>query len=127
MNWKLYQINLKISILNHEFEFKGEDKNIINVKNDCLSIHTQKGYTLGSLDTILYYLYTTYIYFSIYTSDPAMSIEKLYYINEFEKYIKTILHDDILKRLKSSCYGKINHDEEIREIWKKKLTLKYIT
>lgn len=101
--------------------------NIINVKNECFSIDTQKGYTLGSLDTILYYLYTTYIYFSIYTNDSVMSSEKLYYINEFEKYIKTIIHNDILKRLKSSCYGKINHDEEIREIWKKKLTLKYIT
>lgn len=101
--------------------------NIINVKNQCFSIDTQKGYTIGSLDTILYYLYTTYIYFSIYTSVPVMSSEKLYYINEFEKYIKTILRDDILKRLKSTCYGKINHEEEIREIWKKKLTLKYIT
>ena len=116
-----------IKLINNEDNTIFNLINIISVKNDCFSIHTQKGYTLGSLDTILYYLYTTYIYFSIYTSDPIMSSEKLYYINEFEKYIKTIIHNDILKRLKSSCYGKINRVEEIREIWKKKLTLKYIT
>jgi hypothetical protein len=103
--------------------------NIINVKNDCLSIQESKsnGYTLGSLDTILYYLYTTYIYFSIYTSDVLISVEKLYYINEFESYIKNNIHNNILKRLKSKCYGTINYGEEIKEVWRRKLTLKYIT
>jgi hypothetical protein len=101
--------------------------NIINVKNECFSIQQLKGYTLGSLDTTLYYLYTTYIYYLIYTSNPIIMKEKLYYINEFETYIKTNIHNDISKRLKSSCYGIINHDEEIKDIWRKKLTLQYIT
>jgi hypothetical protein len=56
-----------------------------------------------------------------------MSTEKLYYINEYEKYINTNINNNILKRLKSNCYGKINYEDEIKEIWKKKLTLKYIT
>ena len=101
--------------------------NIINVKNECFSITTINSYTIGSLDTILYFLYTTYIYNTIYTTDTLMSNEKLYYINEYEKYINTNIHNNILKRLKSNCYGKINYEDEIKEIWKKKLTLKYIS
>jgi hypothetical protein len=102
--------------------------NIINVKNECFSINKNiNGYTIGSIDTILYFLYTSYIYNTIYTNDTVLSHEKLYYINEFENYIKNNLHNNILKRLKSNCYGKINYEDEIKEIWKKKLTLKYIT
>lgn len=116
-----------IKLINNEDNTIFNLINIINVKDECFSIDSNKGYTLGSLDTILYYLYTTYIYSMIYTNDPVMTREKLYYINEFETYIKTNIHNDISKRLKSSCYGKINYDEEIKEIWRKRLTLKYIT
>ena len=56
-----------------------------------------------------------------------MSDEKLYYINEYENYINNNINNNILKRLKSTCYGKINYEDEIKEIWKKKLTLKYIS
>lgn len=102
--------------------------NIINVKNECFSINSySKGYTVGSLDTILYFLYTAYIYYTIYTNDLHMSNEKLYYINEFESYIKNNIHNNVLKRLKIKCYGTINYEDEIKEIWKKKLTLKYIS
>lgn len=117
-----------INVINSEDNTIFNLINIINVKNECFSIHKNtKGYTLGSLDTILYFLYTTFIYFTIYTSDASISSEKRYYINEFESYIKNSIHNNILKRLKSSCYGKINYGEEIKEIWRKKLTLKYIT
>jgi hypothetical protein len=101
--------------------------NIINVKNECFSINNVNNYTLGSIDTILYFIYTTYIYNTIYINNTGLSNEKLYYINEYEKYIKENLNNNILKRLKSNCYGKINYEDEIREIWRKKLTLKYIT
>jgi hypothetical protein len=103
--------------------------NIINVKNDCLSIQESKsnGYTLGSLDTILFYLYVTYIYYTIYTSNTLISVEKLYYINEFESYIKNTINNDILKRFKSNCYGTINYGDFVKDVWRKKLTLKYIT
>jgi hypothetical protein len=101
--------------------------NIINVKNECFSINNVNNYTLGSIDTIVYFLYTTYIYNTIYINNIELSNEKLYYINEYENYIKENLNNNILKRLKSNCYGKINYEDEIREIWKKKLTLKYIT
>ena len=105
--------------------------NIINVKNECFSINNttnnKKVYTVGSLDTILYFLYTTYIYNTIYINEPVIANEKLYYINEYEKYINENINNNIQKRLKSKCYGKINYHDEIKEIWKKNLTLKYIT
>ena len=105
--------------------------NIINVKNECFSINNTNSnvnnYTIGSLDTILYFLYTTYIYNTIYINDHTMANEKLYYINQFEKYITETINNNIVKRLRSNCYGKINYEDEIKEIWKKKLTLKYIT
>ena len=105
--------------------------NIINVKNECFSINNTNSnvnnYTIGSLDTILYFLYTTYIYNTIYINDPIMANEKLYYINQYEKYIIENINNNIMKRLKSNCYGIINYEDEIKEIWKKKLTLKYIT
>lgn len=116
-----------INIINNDNNTIFNLINIINVKNECFSINNINNYTLGSLDTILYFLYTTYIYNTIYTINTVLSNEKLYYINEYENYIKDNLHNNILKRLKSNCYGKINYEDEIRELWKKKLTLKYIT
>ena len=116
-----------INIINNDTNTIFNLINIINVKNECFSINTINNYTIGSLDTILYFLYTTYIYNTIYTIDILMSTEKLYYINEYEKYIDTNINNNILKRLKSNCYGKINYEDEIKEIWKKKLTLKYIS
>jgi len=119
-----YDINLINDDNNTIFNFI----NIINVKNECFSINKNiNGYTIGSIDTILYFLYNSYIYNTIYTNNSVLSNEKLYYINEYENYIKNNLHNNILKRLKSNCYGKINYEDEIKEIWKKKLTLKYIT
>ena len=118
-----------INIINNENNTIFNLINIINVKNECFSINDTNlnNYTLGSLDTILYFLYTTYIYNTIYTNDPIIANEKLYYINEYEKYIIENINNNILKRLKSECYGKINYEDEIKEIWKKKLTLKYIS
>jgi hypothetical protein len=121
-----------INIINKEDNTIFNLINIINVKNECFSINngTKREYnnfTIGSLDTILYFLYTTYIYNIIYINDAKIANEKLYYINEYEKYIIDNINNNILKRLKSKCYGIINYDDEIKEIWKKKLTLKYIS
>ena len=121
-----------INIINKEDNTIFNLINIINVKNECFSINNgakreYNNFTIGSLDTILYFLYTTYIYNTIYINDAKIANEKLFYINEYEKYIIDNINNNILKRLKSSCYGKINYDDEIKEIWKKKLTLKYIS
>ena len=56
-----------------------------------------------------------------------MAKEKQYYINQYEIYITETINNNIEKRLKSKCYGQINYEDEIKEIWKKKLTLKYIS
>ena len=121
-----------INIINKEDNTIFNLINIINVKNECFSINNAakreyNNFTIGSLDTILYFLYTTYIYNTIYINDAKIANEKLFYINEYEKYIIDNINNNILKRLKSNCYGKINYDDEIKEIWKKKLTLKYIS
>lgn len=121
-----------INIINNDDNTIFNLINIINVKNECFSINVgnkreYNNFTIGSLDTILYFLYATYIYNTIYTNDAKIANEKLFYINEYEKYIVDNINNNILKRLKSKCYGKINYDEEIKEIWKKKLTLKYIS
>ena len=84
--------------------------NIINVKNECFSITTINSYTIGSLDTILYFLYTTYIYNTIYTTDTLMSNEKLYYINEYEKYININIHNNILKYYIIKCLIKTRYN-----------------
>jgi hypothetical protein len=120
--------HLDINLINDNDNTIFNFVNIISVKNECFSINKNiNGYTIGSIDTILYFLYNSYIYNTIYTTDVSLSNEKLYYINEFENYIKDSLNNNISKRLKSNCYGKINYEDEIKEIWKKKLTLKYIT
>jgi hypothetical protein len=120
--------HLDINLINDNDNTIFNFVNIISIKNECFSINKNiNGYTIGSIDTILYFLYNSYIYNTIYTTDVSLSNEKLYYINEFEIYIKDSLNNNISKRLKSNCYGKINYEDEIKEIWKKKLTLKYIT
>ena len=56
-----------INIINKEDNTIFNLINIINVKNECFSINNgakreYNNFTIGSLDTILYFLYTTYIY-----------------------------------------------------------------
>lgn len=100
---------------------------IILVKNECFSINIIDDYSIGSVDTILYFLYTEYISNRIYNNDNEKSQETLYYINQFEDYINAKLKNNVEKRLNSVCYGKINDESIIREMWKKKMTLKYIS
>jgi DNA topoisomerase IA len=97
------------------------------VKNECFSINIIDDYSIGSVDTILYFLYTEYISNRIYNNDNEKSQETLYYINQFEDYINAKLKNNVEKRLNSVCYGKINDESIIREMWKKKMTLKYIS
>ena len=46
---------------------------------------------------------------------------------EYEDYIKKTIKDDVQKRLKSDCYGKIDNEEVIKRAWKQKLTIKYLS
>ena len=108
----------------------GESFNIIKIilnVNECFSINVKEGFTTGSVDTNLYFLYLDYVKNKIYLNNLDEAKENLYYINQYENYIKNIIKNDVSKRLKSECYGKINNDDEIKRMWKQKLTIKYLS
>lgn len=107
-----------------------EDFNIIKIiynKNECFSINEKDGFVTGSIDTNLYFLYVEYIKNKIYLNKVQEAKENLYYINQYEDYIKKNIKDDVRKRLKSNCYGTIDNEEEIKRAWKQKLTIKYLS
>ena len=96
---------------------------VIQNKNECFSIQKINGYTVGSLDTILYFLYSYYLLNEMSMKNPDLAAEYLYYINEYENYIQKNVRNDIKKRLKSQCYGIVNN-EEYKIGWKKRRTIK---
>ena len=107
-----------------------EEFNIIKIiynKNECFSINEKDGFVTGSIDTNLYFLYVEYIRNKIYLNKVREAKENLYYINQYEDYIKKNIKDDVRKRLKSDCYGTIDNEEEIKRAWKQKLTIKYLS
>lgn len=119
----------------------GEHFNVIKIiecKNECFSIDNIKGYVVGSIDTNIYFLYTSYITNNIYiATDTEASTEtsveakeeaeeNLYYLNEYYKYIEDNFKDDIDKRLKTKCFGEINYEAELKQLWNKRLTIDYI-
>ena len=78
-----------INIINKEDNTIFNLINIINVKNECFSINNgakreYNNFTIGSLDTILYFLYTTYIYNTIYIfSSYILNINPIITIYKF--------------------------------------------
>jgi hypothetical protein len=98
---------------------------IIENKNQCFSIQKMNGYTIGSLDTILYFLYSYYLLNEMYGKNPNFATEYLHYINSYEDYIKKYIKNDIKKRLKPNCYGVIVDDDYKLE-WKKRKTIKIL-
>jgi len=112
-----------ISILNKNNNKIFKILDIILTKNECFSMQKISGYTVGSIDTILYFLYCNYILNDIYNKNTD---EILYIINTYEEYINNVLKSNIKKRLKSTCYGNINNEDEFKVNWKKRLTIKYV-
>jgi len=94
---------------------------VINLQNECLSVKKIQGYTVGSIDTILYFYYSVYIIYLMYSEDKTIVDETLYYIKEFEKKLKNI---DINERISVNCYGNnISLQDIIKKNWSKKNTL----
>ena len=107
-----------------------EEFNIIKIiynKNECFSINEKDGFFTGSIDTNLYFLYVDYIKNKIYLNREEEASENLYYINQYENYIKNNIKYDVKKRLKSNCYGVIDNKNDIKRLWKQKLTIKYFS
>lgn len=100
---------------------------IINIVDECFSINTYNGYTTGSIDTTMYFLHNDYIRNKIYLNNQVEAEENLYYINQYENYINKNIKNDVNKRLKSTCFGKINLENDIKRAWKNKFTLEYFS
>jgi len=126
---KINNINLynyyDISIVNLSNNEKFNIIKIIQCRNECFSVNNKNGFVTGSLDTNIYFLYLEYIKNKIYLNNNKEASENLYYINRYEDYIKNDINNNIKKRLRSECYGIINKEEDIKRLWRKRLTLKY--
>ena len=98
---------------------------IINVANNCFSIQKIKGYTVGSIDTILCFLYSYYLTYLIakyldYRHNTVLE-DTQQYINLYENMISKI---KLNKRLLTNCYGKeISKDDIYLKNWDKKLSI----
>lgn len=100
--------------------------NIVDNNNDCLSIFKKNGYCVGSIDTILYYLYSIYIIYNIFSPNKNVVKETMQYILMYENYITKDIKSDVDKRLSTICYG--NHIGKIeinKKNWKKTNTIYY--
>jgi hypothetical protein len=98
---------------------------IIKVTDNCYSVQKIDGYTVGSYDTILCFLYSYYLTYLIakyidYRHNTVLE-DTQQYINLYETLIKDIKLD---KRLITNCYGKeLSYDDIYKKNWEKKLSI----
>jgi hypothetical protein len=100
---------------------------IIQNKDNCFSVQKINGYTVGSIDTILYFFYCYYLLNELYGKKQEIADEVLYHINMFEDYINTKLKNNTRRRLKIRCYGNINKQIDTNDNWKDRMTLRHIS
>ena len=120
--YKYYDIKIYDNYNNEVFNIL----RIIEIKNQCFSTTIKKGYCVGSIDTCLYFLYYNYVNNKIYYNNTNDILENIYYINQFENEIIKKKKPFLNNRLITNCYGEINFENELKEMWNKRLTLKYI-
>lgn len=100
--------------------------NIIDNSNECLSVFKKNGYYVGSIDTILYYLYSIYIIYTIFSPNKNVVKETMQYILMYEDYITNYIKSNVNKRISTSCYGNhIGKNEINKKNWKKSNSIYY--
>lgn len=99
---------------------------IIENNNDCFSIQKKKGYTIGSIDTILYFLYNFNLLNELYDNNKNINIYTSVLINDAEEYISSSLKRP-LKRLMTKCYGNTDNSKNDFMNWDKRMTIKYLS
>lgn len=124
-----------IDILKDRFRIVIHDKkenkrfsliSIIKVKADCFSTQQINGYTIGTIDTILCFLYSYYLtyLFTKYRNYRHNSVlqDTQEYIDIYEKILKKI---NVSNRYKVECFGKeLSKDDIYKKNWdKSRLTL----
>jgi len=112
-----------LQILNNKTKNTFNIVKIVLIKNECFSINKIKGYTVGSIDTCLFFIYNDYVINKIFKNDKNKSLDNLYYINQYDNHIKNNIKTDVEKRLKIKCYGDINNEEMLKKLWDKKMTI----
>jgi hypothetical protein len=123
-NYNLYR-EYDIKIINKKTKQHFNIVRIIEVKNQCFSTTLKNNFTLGSIDTCLYFLYYNYIRNKIYYNNNSEASENIYYINQYENNIivdKIKINDRLMK----NCYGDIDYEDELKNIWNKRLTIEYL-
>jgi hypothetical protein len=96
---------------------------IININNECFSYINDSNYIIGSIDTILYFLYRQYILEYIYNTDNNLTRKLIIFLEEYLNMINI----PVDKRLSDKCYGdNFTLKDVLIKKWKKKQTLKYI-
>ena len=130
---KTYTIN-SVDILENRYRIVIEDIltkkrisliSIVNVKNNCFSVQNIRGYTVGSIDTILCFLYSYYLTYLIakylqYRHNTVLE-DTQQYINLYENMINKL---SLNKRLLTTCYGKeISKEDIYLKNWDKKLSI----
>jgi hypothetical protein len=105
------------NLIGDNLVFKIKDNIIcqaINVGNDCLSITKKKRYTIGSVDTIMYFLYRLSLLNYINASVLWSIDDKLNNIS-------------VQKRLSKKCYGvEYSLKDVLKKNWGKRQTIKYV-
>jgi hypothetical protein len=85
--------------------------------DSCYSFQKKNNFTVGSVDTILHFLYGHYMISTYYNDNNTDILRRLIII--FEKYALTL---DIKQRFRVSCYGYEKTLLNVRkELWGKKL------
>jgi hypothetical protein len=78
---------------------------IFDVIGNCYSITQQAGYTVGTVDTLLQYMYAYYMTYDFFEEDRTLSTATLQLIHSLEKYASQDLRI-AEQRFSTVCYGK---------------------
>lgn len=95
--------------------------NVVSTSSDCYSYIKINGYCVGSIDTILFFLYSIYIIYFIFSKDSVKKNilnETLYYISLYEDLITKKYIKDVYERLSIKCYGiEVDKNEIKKKFW----------
>lgn len=98
---------------------------ILKNENDCFSVQKKNGFTIGSIDTILYFLYSMNLLNNLYINKNEINIYTSIYINQCEKYIDDFLTNP-KSRLSTKCYGNVKNNIINLNQWKQRMTIKHL-
>lgn len=120
-NTLMYE-NYKITIVNKENDNRFV-LNIVDASRDCLSVVSKKKFLLGSLNTIMYFMYRKYLLQQL-SGNPSKELwDGIVYM---EYHVQEKMISDPKHLLSTTCYG-VNQSlkDMLASKWRKKQTLLY--